>query len=119
MPGIGDGRKSSSLEPAGKSLSKAARGSAVGCCPAVAGGAAGAAVAWGAAVAAGPGCAAQRIKVKAAMYRIMQEAPELNCFDLRAHGRFTQFYQSMSARFAPQPRGWCWECRSLRRSRAT
>src|ERR1700690_4674805 len=70
MPGIGEGRKSSSLAPAGKSLSKAMRGSAAGCSTA-------AVVAVVAAVAACPGCAAQRIKAKTARYRDMQGAPKL------------------------------------------
>jgi hypothetical protein len=55
------------LVPAGKSLSKAARGSAAGC----------------SAFAARNGCATQRIKVKKAMYRNMQGAPQLNCLDPR------------------------------------
>src|ERR1700690_819201 len=100
MPGIGDGRRSSSLEPAGKSLSKAMRGSAGGCSAVAAVAAVGAvtAVARGAAC---PGCAAQRIKAKTARYRDMQGAPKLIVSTSVNRGGSLDSSRALRSRFLP------------------
>src|SRR5579859_4277682 len=68
MPGIGDGRRSSILAPAGNSLSRAVRGSAAGC----------------SAAARAHGCTAQRIKAKTARYR---DIKWLRLVILTSHGK--------------------------------
>src|SRR5260221_10805189 len=94
MPGIGEGRKSSSFDPAGKRFSKAARGSAAwppgGVCP-------GSAVA---ARAQNPAVQAARVKA-ARILNILGAPAELDSSTLRESGGSRD-----SSRTAQIPRPW-------------
>src|SRR6267142_4179326 len=97
MPGIGEGRKSSSFDPAGKRFSKAARGSAAwppgGVCP-------GSAVA---ARAQNPAVQAARVKA-ARILNILGAPAELDSSTLRESGGSRD-----SSRTAQIPRPWALE----------